>query len=117
MSDDGEISVSTWVLLVLGIIIVLGALGFGIHACSVADEATLGAAEQNVRTRNFEQSEAYKAGLRRDFDELILAYAHAKSHDERATIFAVIRHRAEGCPSDQVPEDVKQLLAKGVTDP
>lgn len=90
---------------------------FTIHALTVADKATIGRAEADIDTDNFHRSVAYREGLRRDFDELLLSYAHAKSHDERATIFAVIRHRAEGCPPDLVPADVKQLLAKGVTDP
>lgn len=106
-----------WALIIIGALIVCVGGGFGVHACVVADKATLGRAEANVETRNFKESEAYQEGVRRDFDELLLSYAHAQSHDERAAIFAVIRHRAEGCPPELVPDDVKQLLAKGVTDP
>jgi len=113
--DDDHPGVTA--LIIIGIIALVGLGGFAIHACAVADKATLGRVEQDVDTHNFERSEAYRAGLRRDFDELELAYARAKSRDERETIFSVMRHRAEGCPPDLVPDDVKQLLAKGVTDP
>lgn len=114
-SDDNSVSVI--VFSVIGLVVLCVAGGYAIHACEIADKATLGRAEQDVDTKNFERSEAYRAGLRRDFDELELAYARAKSRDERETIFSVLRHRAEGCPPDLVPDDVKQLLAKGVTDP
>lgn len=109
-SSAGTWVAGTWVAVILGVAILIAGLAFGIHACDVGDQATLGAVEQNVRTRNFEQSEAYRAGLRRDFDELLLAYSHAKTDEEKATVLSVIRHRAEGCPPDQVPQDIKDLL-------
>ena len=37
--------------------------------------------------------------------------SRAKSDDERATILAVMRHRAEGAPPDLVPANVKNMLA------
>lgn len=95
-----------------GVVLIVAA-GFGIHACEVADKATLGRAEQTVETQNFEQSEAYRQGTRRDFDELLLQYTHAKSDDERATIRAVMRHRAEACPPELVPQEVRNIIAKG----
>jgi hypothetical protein len=113
-SDDGPGPFLIAMLLV-GVVFVVGVTAWGIHACTIADEATLGRTEQRVRTQNFEESEAYRQGLRRDFDELMLSYSHAKSDDERATILAVMRHRAEGAPPDLVPQDVKDLLAKTAT--
>jgi hypothetical protein len=107
--DNSSVLAGLCFALVIGII---GATCLTIHACEVADKATVGRVEQNVDTENFERSEAYRQGLRRDFDELELAYAHAKSDDERRTVLAVLRHRAEGCPPDLVPQDVKELLAK-----
>ena len=101
---------SLWAVGILGAAILITGAGFWIHACVIGDDATLGRLEQNVRTQNFEQSEAYRAGLRRDFDELQLAYAHAKTAEEKATIRSVIRHRAEGCPPDQVPPEIRDLL-------
>lgn len=116
MSSNDDYSFITATLVIAVILCFVGA-GFGIHACVIADQATLGKAEQKVQTDNFRQSEAYREGLQRDFDELLLSYSRAKSRDERATIFSVMRHRAEGCPPEFVPQDVKDLLAKGVTDP
>jgi hypothetical protein len=109
MNDD--IHPSTIVLCIIGVVTLLVLGGFGIHACSVADQATIGRAEQKVQTQNFEESQAYREGLRRDFDELMLSYSRAKSDDERATILAVMRHRAEGAPPDLVPANVKNMLA------
>ena len=107
---DTKDEVRLWGLVILGVAIALTGIAFWAHACDVGDQATLGNLEQKVRTRNFEESEAYRAGLRRDFDELLLSYAHAKSAEEKATIRSVIRHRAEGCPPDQVPQDIRDLL-------
>lgn len=113
MAKENDADVGLWVFVILGCVILVAATAFGIHACSVADEAMLGRAEQDVRTRNFEQSEAYRAGLRRDFDELMLSYVSAKTPEEKTVILIVIRHRAEGCPPDQVPADVRALLNGG----
>lgn len=109
MNDETHPVVIAVCVVAIAFLFVLG--GFAIHACSVADQATLGRAEQKVQTQNFEESEAYRAGLRRDFDELMLSYSRAKSDDERATILAVMRHRAEGAPPELVPADVKNMLA------
>ncbi len=110
--SNGEPNVGMVVLATLGVVVLIVVAGFGIHACSVADQATLGRAEQKVQTDNFEQSEAYRAGVRHDFDELLLSYAHAKDDGERSTILAVMRHRAAACPPELVPQDVKDLLNK-----
>lgn len=108
-----ERSETFWMaMIVIGSLLVLGLAGWGFHACQVADKATLGRAEQRVETKNWEESAAYRAGLRRDFDELLLSYAHAKTDDERAAVLAVMRHRAEGAPPELVPDDVKDLLRK-----
>ncbi len=107
-SDDTPVSV--WVLSILGVIALCVLGGIGIRACWLADKATFEPAGMEQDRRNFEQSEAYHAGLRRDFDELRMAYAKAKDDDERSAILAVLRHRAEGAPPDAVPEDVKQFL-------
>ncbi len=110
---DMEETSASFIAIVIVVLVIMGIAGFAWHACSVADQATIGKKEMQVQTKNFEESEAYLAGLRRDFDELMLAYAHAKSDDERATVLAVMRHRAEGVRPDLVPQDVKDMLAKG----
>jgi hypothetical protein len=108
---DDDFSPSLLVLGFLAIIVLVIGAGWGIHACNIAENATLGAADQEVQRRNFEHSEAYRAGLRRDFEELMMAYAHANSDDERAVILATLRHRVEAAPPEAVPQDVKQFLS------
>ena len=110
MSEDA--SPFTIAMTVIGVVVLIGLASWGIHACQIADKATLGRAEQRVDTQTFEESPAYRAGMRRDFDELMLSYSQAKTDEERQTILAVLRHRAEGAPPDVVPQDVKDLLAK-----
>lgn len=111
MSDyDDDTTVGLWVLGIGAAVILLPAIGFGYHACATTDEATLGNVDQRVRTHNFEQSVAFREGTRRDFDELRLAYAKAKTAEERSTIRSVIRHRAEGCPPELVPPEIHDLL-------
>ena len=109
MSDDFD-SPLVWVVTFIAACALAGGVMYSFHACSVADQATLGLAEQDVRTRNYERSEAFRAGTRRDFDELYLAYVRAKSDDEKGAILGVIRQRAEGCPPDQVPDKIRELL-------
>ena len=108
-SDDGVSPgiIAAWII---AFFIILVSSGWAIHACNTAENATLGAADQEVTRRNFERSEAFRAGLRRDFDELMLAYAHANSDDERVTVLSVLRHRVEGAPPEAVPQDVKDFL-------
>lgn len=108
---DDEPSAFAIAMMVIGVIFLIGLAGWGIHACNTAERATLGAADQEVDRRNFERSQSYREGLRRDFDELMLAYSRAKSDDERAAILSVLRHRVQGAPPEAVPEDVKQFLA------
>lgn len=89
----------------------LGCLGgWAIHACNTAENATLGVLDQEVERQKFEHSQAYREGLRRDFDELMLAYAKAKSDDERSVILATLRHRVQGAPPEAVPQDVKDFI-------
>lgn len=112
---DDDIDGTAIAFIIFGVIVALCGGGYLIHACTIADKATLGAAEQAVDTKNFEQSPAYREGLRRDFDELMLAYAHAKSDDERTVILSTLRHRVEGAPPDAVPQDVKDFLKQHST--
>jgi hypothetical protein len=110
-SDDSAYGSFSIAMMVLAIILLIGLSGWGIHACAVADKATLGAADQEVERRNFERSQSYREGLRRDFDELMLAYARARSDDERSVILSVLRHRVDGAPPEAVPNDVQKFLA------
>jgi hypothetical protein len=111
MSDyDDDPPITLYILIILGILVLLGLSAWGIRACTVAQDATLGRAEEKVRSQNFEESEAYRQGLRHDFDDLLLAYKRAKSDDERDAVLSVMRHRAAEAPPDLVPPEVKQLI-------
>ena len=105
-----DMKTGTVVLYFIAAIMMLSCSALAIRACTVADHATFDKVDERIRRENFEETKSYRDGLRRDFDELLLSYAHAKSDDERATIRAVMRHRAEGAPPDLVPQDVKDLL-------
>jgi hypothetical protein len=111
MSSSEGPSEAMWVAVVLGTILLIVFAGWGVRACVAAQDATLGAAEQEVQRRNFEHSQAYREGLRRDFDELMLAYAQAKSDEERAVVLSVLRHRADGAPPAAVPEGGRMFLS------
>ncbi len=109
-SDDGP-GGFTISMMIAGCFFLIGITGWGIHACSTVERATLGAVDIEVDRRNFEHSQSYREGLRRDFDELKLAYAKAKNDDERAVILSTMRHRVAGAPPEAVPVDVKQFIA------
>jgi hypothetical protein len=89
---------------------VLLAGGFLVRAWALGSDRVLGLAEENVKTHNFEESQAYRQGIRQDFDNLLLQYTRAKDPGEKAAILSVIRHRAGDCPSDQVPSVIRDLL-------
>lgn len=108
--DDGP-SAAGVALVAIAAVFLIGVTGWGVHACTIADKATLGAADQEVERRNFERSQSYREGLRRDFDELMLAYSRAKSDDERVTILSVLRHRVQGAPPEAVPQGVRDFIA------
>jgi hypothetical protein len=88
----------------------LGGIVWGFHACSTAERASLGAIDNEVDRRNFEHSQAYREGVRRDCDQLMLSYAQAKDDDERAAILSVLRHRTQGAPPEAIPDDVRTFL-------
>lgn len=108
--DDGpsDFSIAAFII---GLILLLVIGGWSIRACSTVDKATLVAVDQEPDRRNFERSQGYREGLRRDFDELMLQYAKAKSDDERAVVLSTLRHRVQGAPPEAVPEDVKKFIA------
>lgn len=87
-------------------------LGFYVHGMSIADTRLFGVPEENARREVFEQTKSYRDGVRRDFDELLLAYAKA-SPEERPAIVSIMRHRAESAPADLVPAEVKALIGGG----
>ena len=108
MSDEDNSF--TAAMLVIGAVFVIGLVGWGVRACVLAQDATLGKAEQKVQTENYEQSVAYREGTRRDFDELVRQYRSARSQDERDAVKSIMRHRAAGCPSELVTHDVKEII-------
>lgn len=112
MSHSSNSDTFAIVLVVLGSIGAITLAGWGIRACVITEKATLGALDQEVERRNFERSQSYYEGLRRDCAELMLAYERAKSDDERAVILATLRHRVAGAPPEAIPDDVKDFLNK-----
>lgn len=103
-------------LTAIAAVVLIGMASWGIRACYIAQEASLGRAEEKVKTDNFEQSQAYREGLRRNFDELVLAYKRARSDEERSTIIEVLRHRVQGAPPEAVPQDIKDFLRQHSND-
>lgn len=97
---------------VVGLALLLGLSIWTVRACSIAEKATLEAAEENIERKNFENSQTYREGLRRDCDELMRAYAKAKSDDERIITLATLRHRVAGAPPEAVPADVQKFLSE-----
>lgn len=108
--SDGP-SIGAIMLITFSLILLPRGAGWAIHACNTAERATLGAVDQEVDRQNFEHSQAYREGLRRDFDELMLAHSKAKSDEERTVIMSTLRHRVQGAPPEAVPQDVKEFLA------
>lgn len=107
--DDSPSSLSiAAIIMAIVFLIVMG--GWAIRSCSTVDKATLGAVDQELDRRNFERSQSYREGLRRDFDELMLQYAKARSDDERAVVMSILKHRVAGAPPEAVPQDVKDFI-------
>lgn len=115
MYNEDGINGFTVFLIVLGVLLFFGAatgLAFCAHAASIADKATLGRVEQNVDTRNYEESAAQLQGLRRDFDNLVLEYRHEVKEGDTASanaVLSVICHRAQGVREDLLPTDIKSF--------
>lgn len=107
--DDDNFVAKTAVILVLTCTL-FGGLAWGFHACSTAEKATLGAVDAEVDRRNFEHSQAYREGLRRDCDQLMLAYAQSKDPAEKEALISTLRHRLSAAPPEAVPADAKAFL-------
>jgi hypothetical protein len=78
---------------------------------SIADQATLGRLEQNVQTKNYEESAAQLQGLRRDFDNFKREYLKATDPAVKAAVLSSLCHRAEGVREDLIPSDIKTLTS------
>lgn len=92
-----------------GVFLIVGAV-IGIRVLGIADTKVLGVVDQNAQREVFEQSKAYRDGVRRDLDELQLSYVRAQTAEEKAAVLSVLRHRVEGVPVDLVPADVRAEL-------
>jgi hypothetical protein len=103
----------TYLIVLLVILLFAGATGLAYcnHLASIVDQATLGRLEQNVQTKNYEESAAQLQGLRRDIDNYKLEYLKATDPAVKAAILSSLCHRAQGVRSDLLPDDVKPLLA------
>jgi hypothetical protein len=80
------------------------------RVCGIADTKFFGTADQNAQREVYENTKTYRDGVRRDLDELTLAYSTAKTAEEKQSILSIMKHRVEGIPPELVPADVKQLL-------
>jgi hypothetical protein len=100
----GHIALVAFGVLVLVVFLAIGARVFGI-----ADTKVFGVVDQNAQREVYENTKAYRDGVRRDMDELSLAYVKA-TPEEKPAILAVLRHRAEGVPPELMPSEVKRLL-------
>lgn len=110
MNDEQSLTLSALVILIVLVVIGTGVV-IGGRACNTAQKATFDRVDQEFDRKTFEESTSYRAGLRRDFDELKIAYSKAKSDDERGVIVSTMRHRAQGAPPEAIPEDIKSFLA------
>lgn len=95
---------------IFGFIFLIFGLGIFLRAEGIWETKTFGVAEQNAQTEVYQHSEAYREGTQRDFDELYLEYQRAADPASKQAILSVIRHRAEGVPTDQVPSNIRSLL-------
>jgi hypothetical protein len=95
---------------VVGGIALITALVFYARGVNLASDKAFGVAEENVKTQTFQHSEAYVEGVRRDCEELKLAYVQAKTPDEKTAVLSTLRHRVEGVDPTIIPADVKELL-------
>lgn len=109
-SSIDEVPGWVWGLCAVGLLFILTAVGFWVRGASLASDKAFLVPEANVQTEAFEHTEAFREGTRRDFAELSLAYSTEKDPDAKRAILAVIRQRANGCPADQVPSNVRSLL-------
>jgi hypothetical protein len=87
-------------------------LVFYVHALTIVDTKVFGVADQNAQTDVYRHSEAYREGLQRDFDNLLVEYAKAGA-DEKPVILSTLRHRAEGAPPELIPPGVRALIEGG----
>jgi hypothetical protein len=109
MTELEEMKPGYIALLAFGGLVLLVLLFVGARVLGIADTKVFGVVDQNAQREVYENTKAYRDGIRRDFDELSLAYAKA-TPEEKPAILAVLRHRTEGVPPELVPDDVKRLL-------
>jgi hypothetical protein len=96
-------------LVFAGLVLLVGT-GVMVRLCGIADTKYLGTIDQNAQREVYENTKAYRDGVRRDFDELRLGYMNAKTPEDKATVLSIVRHRAEGVPPELVPDDIKKML-------
>jgi hypothetical protein len=104
-----------WHIVLLGFVsmILVAALALSLRLIGVADTKYIAPVEQNAQTKVYEGTKAYQDGVRRDFEDLRLAYIQSKDPEAKAAILATMRHRAAGVPPELLPNDVSDLIMIG----
>ncbi len=95
---------------IIGIILFVLLLGFGLTAFDYGSLKFWGPKYENAHREIFENTKSFRDGSIRDLDNLRLAYLQAQDPDAKAAIKDTMRQRALGVPREQISPAVNQII-------
>lgn len=101
-----KIAVITIVVLIL-----FGALGFGIREYALVSESHFAPKEEAVRRNTFEQSRAYNEGVAQQLQSYQLAYVKGTPEQQQA-IASMVLHEVAGVDESRLPPSLYAFVTQ-----
>ena len=98
------------ILAIVGGVVGLGALTWGIAYHELIFTAFFAPKFENVRRNTFEQSKSFQTGAVQELQNMQFEYIKAAPEHKKA-LSDVIRHRAVEVPADAMPSDLQSFIS------
>ena len=94
----------------IGVIVVVGILGFVANAVGLANFAFFAPKIQQVQTNVFKEGQAYNDGMANDLADLQVKYVTATDPDAKDAIRAIIKQRFASYDAYRLPSNLQNFL-------
>ena len=97
-------------LAILGTVVGVGALGWGLTYHELIFTSFFGPKFEDVRRTNFEHGKSFRTGAVQELENMRFEYIKAAPEHKKA-LADIIRHRALEVPADAMPSDLQSFIS------
>jgi len=97
-------------LAILGTVVGVGALGWGLTYHELIFTSFFGPKFEDVRRTNFERSKSFRTGAVQELQNMQFEYIRSDAEHKKA-LADIIRHRAAEVPADAMPSDLQSFIS------